>query len=112
MKIQNVLIKIANELGAKDISGIYTLLNEKDTCSKAEIIDYLMSKVIGIGSMCINGVGSLGRCNKCEKKASLRCGKCKVIRYCSQNCQLKDRETHKTICTNLASTRQEIMFSS
>jgi len=35
-----------------------------------------------------------------------------VIRYCSQNCQLKDWETHKKICTNVVSTLNEIMLSS
>lgn len=41
-------------------------------------------------------------CNsdECSNKASLRCGNCKIVKYCSKQCQKKDWKRHKTICAN------------
>ncbi|KAF9490423.1 hypothetical protein BDN71DRAFT_191854 [Pleurotus eryngii] len=32
------------------------------------------------------------------EKASLRCSKCRVVRYCSKECQAEDWKYHKSIC--------------
>jgi hypothetical protein len=34
----------------------------------------------------------------CEKPASLRCSQCKLVRYCSKDCQLKDWKAHRPMC--------------
>jgi plasmid rolling circle replication initiator protein Rep len=40
-------------------------------------------------------------CNLCENKATYQCGKCKITRYCSKECQIEDWERHKKICKKL-----------
>lgn len=35
---------------------------------------------------------------KCGKEAPLICGKCKLERYCSRECQKEDWKKHKDIC--------------
>eukprot|EP00034_Subulatomonas_tetraspora_P001282 GABW01001584.1.p1 GENE.GABW01001584.1~~GABW01001584.1.p1 ORF type:complete len:102 (-),score=8.09 GABW01001584.1:15-320(-) len=34
----------------------------------------------------------------CHKKASHRCGKCMIAKYCSRECQAKDWKRHKSKC--------------
>ncbi|KAG0266579.1 hypothetical protein BG011_001768 [Mortierella polycephala] len=37
-------------------------------------------------------------CNKCQKKATLRCAKCKQAFYCSRECQVDNWTDHKAPC--------------
>ena len=37
----------------------------------------------------------------CQKPASSRCGRCKVILYCSRACQTADWAAHKSMCTTI-----------
>lgn len=40
-------------------------------------------------------------CNNCSKEnAKLRCSKCKLVYYCSNECQKQDWKKHKLICNN------------
>ena len=41
-------------------------------------------------------------CEKCGKSATTtkRCGGCKLVRYCSEECQLGDWKEHKKSCKN------------
>ena len=43
-------------------------------------------------------------CRHCEKvdKELKRCGKCKMAKYCSNECQLADWPTHKLVCKKIA----------
>jgi ankyrin repeat protein len=40
-------------------------------------------------------------CNKCLSPGILRCGACKSMLYCSQECQKKDWPDHKVLCKKL-----------
>jgi hypothetical protein len=44
-------------------------------------------------------------CEVCNKKTRKRCSGCKVIHYCSKECQKKDRNKHKKECELLDSVR-------
>ena len=48
----------------------------------------------------------MGRCglSSCDNSGTLRCGRCKLFYYCSQNCQKEDWKNHKQKCkvNNLA----------
>ncbi|KAF9194657.1 hypothetical protein BGZ51_008588 [Haplosporangium sp. Z 767] len=37
-------------------------------------------------------------CNKCQKKATLRCAKCKQAFYCTRECQVDNWTDHKAPC--------------
>lgn len=45
-----------------------------------------------------------GLCNICGKLASLRCGKCRSRKYCSQECQVLDWQTHEEGCFSQTAT--------
>ena len=34
----------------------------------------------------------------CDKDGKLRCGRCKIVRYCSRECQRDEWRSHKLIC--------------
>ncbi|CAB4426657.1 unnamed protein product [Rhizophagus irregularis] len=40
------------------------------------------------------------KCNVCKKPSTSYCSKCKLIYYCSKECQKKDWKEHKTSCGN------------
>jgi len=40
------------------------------------------------------------RCGLCGMKSKLRCGRCKLQRYCSKDCQVKDWGKHKLVCSS------------
>jgi hypothetical protein len=44
--------------------------------------------------------GERGKCSVCTKSTYNLCSKCKYISYCSKECQKKDWEKHKCICSN------------
>jgi len=51
----------------------------------------------------VSPVRSVGKCNRCQKEASLRCSRCKVVRYCTSECQVADwKAGHKSACRELA----------
>lgn len=37
-------------------------------------------------------------CNSCNKVADLTCGRCKIVQYCSRECQKNDWKKHKVQC--------------
>lgn len=41
---------------------------------------------------------SNSNCEVCGKKSTSTCGKCKLTRYCSKECQRKDWKKHKNLC--------------
>ncbi|KAF9448984.1 hypothetical protein P691DRAFT_668425, partial [Macrolepiota fuliginosa MF-IS2] len=41
------------------------------------------------------------RCRSSGKPKLLQCGACRVVRYCSKDCQRADWGTHKHICKTL-----------
>lgn len=43
-------------------------------------------------------------CHVCKQKAEYRCNKCKILRYCSSECQKKDWKSHKTTCIHMSMT--------
>lgn len=48
----------------------------------------------------------------CGKIADKVCVKCKVKRYCSKDCQVKDWSQHKKVCDSLRQTRLEQIYIS
>ncbi|GMI00942.1 hypothetical protein TrLO_g12173 [Triparma laevis f. longispina] len=38
------------------------------------------------------------KCEACEKEGAKKCSRCKVVWYCSKDCQVKDWKIHKKIC--------------
>jgi hypothetical protein len=38
------------------------------------------------------------KCSICQKDTTSRCGKCKLVYYCSSDCQKKDYPSHKKTC--------------
>lgn len=61
--------------------------------------------------------GNTGACTKCDAPATMQCGKCRVARYCNQQCQSDHWKVHKKVCkapgivapqpSSVASTRRE-----
>ena len=49
----------------------------------------------------------LGVCSSstCSKDATLRCGVCKVAKYCSVACQRRDWKSHKAACAPIRSEK-------
>ena len=49
----------------------------------------------------------LGVCSSstCSKDATLRCGVCKVAKYCSVICQRRDWKLHKAVCAPIRSEK-------
>jgi len=43
----------------------------------------------------------------CEKFSPMKCGNCKVARYCDQKCQEDDSDLHAKICTKLKKIRKD-----
>ena len=51
----------------------------------------------------------MGRCAQCEKAdAEKRCGKCKLIRYCSAECQKAHYAKHKPLCDRFVEARAKM----
>lgn len=48
---------------------------------------------------------SLKLCPCCSQAASLTCGKCKKVRYCSKECQKKDWTAHRNTCSIVDTSR-------
>ncbi|KAH8270572.1 hypothetical protein KR018_011805 [Drosophila ironensis] len=46
-----------------------------------------------------DGEGSDHHCAICNVKAKKKCANCKLVHYCSRECQLKDWPKHKDTCT-------------
>ena len=45
-------------------------------------------------------------CGSCGGEALLKCGHCKVTRYCTRDCQVKDFKRHKGECSKLGTERK------
>ena len=47
-------------------------------------------------------------CEKCGKEAARmkKCSVCKLVRYCSEECQLGDWKSHKKSCKNAAARKK------
>lgn len=45
-------------------------------------------------------------CGSCGEEALLKCGHCKVTRYCTRNCQVNDFKKHKGDCSKLDNERK------
>lgn len=45
-------------------------------------------------------------CTSCGGEALLKCGLCKVTRYCARDCQVKDFKKHKGDCSKLGTERK------
>ena len=45
-----------------------------------------------------NGENFDALCNRCRSQAVKLCGRCKVVKYCSRECQSQDWKEHKKIC--------------
>ena len=41
------------------------------------------------------------RCGNCQAEASNRCGKCGIVKYCTQECQHAHYKTHKIECNTM-----------
>ena len=48
-------------------------------------------------------------CENCGKEAAKmkKCSVCKLVRYCSEECQLKDWKEHKKSCKEVAARKKE-----
>jgi radical SAM protein with 4Fe4S-binding SPASM domain len=47
------------------------------------------------------------KCEKCGKKEDIkRCAKCKMLAYCSRDCQKSDWKKNKRICPQLVALRE------
>ncbi|KAF2276500.1 uncharacterized protein EI97DRAFT_458425 [Westerdykella ornata] len=42
-------------------------------------------------------------CAMCPGEGSIKCGKCELVRYCSEECQENDAQVHTMLCESLAS---------
>jgi len=51
-----------------------------------------------ISSHSNNNSNNTKACGACSKPASLLCGRCKAVSYCSKNCQSSHWNTHKKVC--------------
>lgn len=56
-----------------------------------------------------------GKCDKVIKKAGTshktpKCGKCRVMRYCSRDCQVADWKEHKEVCNDTIEKRKYPLF--
>jgi hypothetical protein len=59
---------------------------------------------IGVNLEHKSSLSMIHYCFHCKKQASLRCGACRVARYCSRACQKQDWKKHKRVC-RLKATR-------
>ena len=58
------------------------------------------SKIFGsVNVIDVTKVPAYLKCENCEVKGKMRCGKCKTARYCSQNCQKTHWKVHKEKCS-------------
>jgi len=57
----------------------------------------------------LSPTAGLNLCEKCGKSATTtkRCGGCKLVRYCSQECQLQDWRAHKVDCKRAKQKQKE-----
>ncbi|EIW55423.1 uncharacterized protein TRAVEDRAFT_131350 [Trametes versicolor FP-101664 SS1] len=50
-------------------------------------------------------VNAASRCSRCNKPGRLRdfkkCGRCRIVMYCSKTCQRSDWKAHKLACATL-----------
>jgi hypothetical protein len=58
----------------------------------------------------------MSECTRCKQpNAAHKCGRCRIVHYCSRDCQRADWPTHKTMCTSpqapqsLAAAREEAL---
>ena len=54
----------------------------------------------GAGQGAVQEEGKEGGCARfgCLKEGKMRCGRCKVVRYCSRECQRDEWRSHKLLC--------------
>ena len=45
-------------------------------------------------------------CGSCGEEALLKCGDCKVTRYCTRDCQVKDFKKHRRDCSKQDTERK------
>ncbi|KAI5843037.1 hypothetical protein DFP73DRAFT_553081 [Morchella snyderi] len=71
--------------------------------------DFVASFILPIDPLSHKAVERLSRSQKCAsiscaKPAFLLCGGCGAVYYCSHGCQKSHRDTHKEICTRIATS--------
>ena len=50
-------------------------------------------------------------CSRCTKAGSKRCVKCRVVYYCSKECQIANWSSHKSRCKELCKSHMRVAFS-
>ena len=64
------------------------LVNGKDETSKLKVVHKFVCS-----------------CDGCSNKGVLRCGNCKMVKYCGKECQIKDWKKHKKVCKEMKAER-------
>jgi len=83
------------------VCGKLTPLDVARTYGHLDIVDYITQAHDEEAS-------SQERCAVCECQGKLlRCSRCKLVRYCSTECQQRDFKQHKRVCTPAAETQEE-----
>ncbi|KAH0605584.1 uncharacterized protein H6S33_004806 [Morchella sextelata] len=71
--------------------------------------DFVASFILPMDPLSHKALERLSRSQKCArvscaKPAFLLCGGCGIVYYCSQGCQKSHRDTHKELCTRIATS--------